>query len=81
MNIDEGLTFEPIVAALNRHRVNYIVIGGLAVILHGVDIARTLDIDITPASDKGNLKRLSAALKELDAKLRAPGSEEPSTVL
>lgn len=65
-----------IVAVLNRHGVRYVVIGGFAAVLHG--LARTTaDLDITPAPDPDNLSRLSTALRELDARLLAPGAEEP----
>lgn len=76
MNIDEGLDFEPIIETLNKHRVAYVVIGGVAGLLHGADLPRTFDLDITPASDNANRKRLAVALKELEAKLRAPGLDE-----
>lgn len=68
------LDAEAIFEVLNRHRVRYIVIGGMAGILHGSGLT-TFDLDITPAQDEENLTRLSAALQELDAKLRV--SEGP----
>lgn len=58
---------------LNRHRVRYVVIGGVACQLFGVDLPRTADLDITPADDLENRKNLAAALEELEALLRAPG--------
>lgn len=65
-----------IAATLNRHGVRYVVIGGFAAVLHG--LARTTeDLDITPAPDPDNLSKLSDALRELDARLLAPGAEEP----
>ena len=71
------VAFERIVATLNEHKVKYVVIGGLAALLQGVPLPRTADIDVTPASDPANKKRLAAALRDLDARLRAPGLEEP----
>jgi hypothetical protein len=59
-----------IIATLNRHGVQYVVIGALAAQLQGAPIPRTRDIDITPASDHDNLQRLSAALHELMARIR-----------
>jgi hypothetical protein len=59
-----------IIATLNRHGVRYVVIGALAAQLHGAPIPRTRDIDITPAATDDNLGRLSAALHELDARIR-----------
>ncbi|HVA06285.1 MAG TPA: hypothetical protein VNG12_06025 [Acidimicrobiales bacterium] len=59
-----------IIASLNRHGVHYVVIGALAAQLQGAPIPRTRDIDITPATDTGNLQRLSNALHELSARIR-----------
>jgi hypothetical protein len=67
---------KPILEALGRHKVDYVVIGGLAAQLHGAAIERTYDLDITPARDADNLGRLAAALREIGAKLRLPGMEE-----
>lgn len=57
---------------LDRHRVEYVVIGGFAIELHDVAISPTRDIDITPAGTTANLKRLAAALTELEARFRIP---------
>lgn len=65
------LDAEAIFAVLSRHQVRYVVIGGMAGILHGSGLS-TLDVDITPAADNENLQRLVKALEELDAKLRVP---------
>jgi len=76
---DESLTpvaFERIVEALNRGKVSYLVIGGVAAILQGVPLPRTADLDVTPASDIENKKRLARVLRDLDAKLRVSGLEE-----
>ncbi len=68
--------FEAIVRILNKHRVEYVVIGGMAAIVQGVPLPRTFDVDITPASDRKNYTRLAGALIEMEAKLRAPGLDE-----
>ena len=59
---------EKLIRALNRHRVKFVLIGALAARLYGFP-RLTADADITPASDKKNLERLAAALKDLDAKV------------
>jgi hypothetical protein len=61
-----------IVAAFNRHRVRYIVIGALAAIAQQAPIDPTRDIDFTPEMTQANLRRLSAALEELGARIRTP---------
>jgi hypothetical protein len=69
------LDAESIVSTLNKYGVKYVVIGAFAAQLQGAPIPRTRDIDVTPASDSANLKRLSAALHELDARIRT--AEDP----
>jgi hypothetical protein len=64
----------PILEALVRHQVEFIVIGGLAAAAHG-SILPTFDIDITPSRSKENLGRLSAALRELGARIRTDAVE------
>ena len=66
------LDVEALIEVLNRHGVRYVVIGGIAALLHGSGLT-TLDLDITPAGDGENLTRLAAALAELDARLRVSG--------
>ena len=60
--------FDPrqIVASLERHRANYVLIGGLARVLRGCDEITT-GVDITPAFGADSLERLAAALQELAA--------------
>ena len=54
--------------ALARNRVDYVVIGGVAVIAHG-HTRNTRDVDLMAAADRTNLERLAAALRELGARL------------
>src|SRR5207247_10373795 len=65
-------TFRPqeIIAALARHGVEYVLIGGFAAVTYGAPHI-TNDLDITPNDDLDNLERLSAALDDLDARIRA----------
>jgi hypothetical protein len=60
---------ERILEELAAHRVDYVMIGGLAAAVHGSDLV-TGDIDITPATGNDNLARLSRALTDLDARIR-----------
>ncbi len=59
-------TFSPqeIFAALHRHSVDYVAIGGIAANAHG-SRRLTLDVDIIPAPDERNYERLAVALDEL----------------
>jgi hypothetical protein len=66
--------FEPerILQVLTAHGVDYVLIGGLAAASHGSPFL-TQDVDITPDTGVENLSRLSAALMELGARIRAEG--------
>jgi hypothetical protein len=63
------LDLERLLAVLDRHRVVYVLIGGLAAVYHGSPFP-TEDADITPESGRRNLDRLAAALRELNARIR-----------
>jgi hypothetical protein len=66
---------QEILAALDRHGVRYILIGGMAAVLHG-DSHQTTDVDVVPEAGKDNLTRLSAALRDLHARIRVTGEPE-----
>ena len=53
---------------LERHGVQYVVVGGIAAQIAGAPIV-TRDLDITPARDRDNLVRLADALRELHAEI------------
>ena len=59
---------------LNRHGVDYLVIGGFAVIAHG-HVRATKDVDLIASEERENLERLAAALSELGARLRGVDAE------
>lgn len=56
--------------SLHGHGVDYVLIRGMAAVLHGSPTV-TNDADIVPDPDTDNLKRLSAALVDLDARIRS----------
>lgn len=56
-------------AVLDRHHVEYVVVGGFAANVHGA-VRPTKDIDVAPATTTQNLTRLVAALRELKAGIR-----------
>jgi hypothetical protein len=64
---------EAILGVLNKHRVKYIVIGGIASQLHGAPTERSRDTDVVVRRSRPNLVRLCAALDELGARLRVQG--------
>jgi hypothetical protein len=69
-----GLDPERIFSALDIHKVDYVVIGGIAVQVHG-HVRMTNDIDLIPSPSPANLQRLADALNDLDARILNPGSE------
>ena len=78
LTVPERVPYRPdeLLGVLERHRVRYVVIGGLAAELRGSPYI-TRDVDVTPSRDRANLRRLAAALRELNATLRVPGVEGP----
>ena len=72
----QPLNAAAIVDVLNRHRVKFVVIGAFAAIAQHAPIPATRDIDLTPDSSPENRTRLSAALKELGARIRTDAVDE-----
>jgi hypothetical protein len=58
--------FFDLLRVLSEHRVEFVVIGGLAVALHGY-VRATKDLDIVPEQSRANLTGLWNALSEIDA--------------
>ena len=70
------LSAEDILATLTRHQADYMVIGAFAAIAQGAPLEATHDVDVTPRRDTENLRRLSVALTELDARIRVDDLDE-----
>ena len=51
------------VRVLNKHRVRYVVIGGIAAQIHDLPVPATVDIDLTPDRGKQNLERLAKTFR------------------
>lgn len=75
MVAETPLDAERILRALAGHRVDYVIVGGLAVQAHG-HLRTTVDIDVLPRPEPANLGRLADALNSLDARILNPGSEQ-----
>lgn len=65
-----------ILETLAKHRIEFVVIGGVAVAHHGY-VRTTKDIDIVPEPSEENLRRLWDALVELEAVPLALGELRP----
>jgi hypothetical protein len=73
------LTFDShaIFEVLAKHRVDFIVVGNVAAVLHGVPV-NTFDTDVVHSRQSDNIQRALAALRELDARYRLRKDEKLS---
>jgi hypothetical protein len=62
-------------SALAAEKLEFVLIGGMAAILHG-DVGVTVDLDVVPNRDAANLERLARALRALGARIRTEGEPE-----
>lgn len=65
----DRLRARDLLGALVEHRVEFVLIGGLAAVLHGSP-AMTNDADICPSRSPDNLERLADALRAMHARIR-----------
>lgn len=63
---ERPLDISKLFAVLAGYDIDFVVIGGVAAQVHG-HRRTTMDLDLTPDPDPENLRRLSAALSELEA--------------
>lgn len=71
-----ALDAEEMLRRLTAHGVDFVVIGGIAAVLHGSAQA-TYDLDICYATDPGNLVSLADVLLDLRARLKGVDRELP----
>lgn len=69
------LDVDRIVATLRRHSVDFVVIGGIAVLAHGHPRA-TFDLDFVADLAEDNMRRLAEALEELGARVRGVDADD-----
>src|SRR5271157_5141350 len=62
--------FFSVFQTLASHRVDFIVVGGVAAVLRGAPVS-TFDLDVVHSTASENVGRLLAALEDLDACYRA----------
>jgi len=67
--------FEIIFLQLEKHHVRYLVVGGVAVVLHGYP-RFTADLDLVLSMQRDNIERTILALKQLSYQSRAPVDAE-----
>ncbi len=76
MNDWRPLDAERILERLTARGVDFVIIGGIALVLHG-SASTTHDLDICFATDDGNLTALGNALLDLNARLRGVADDVP----
>lgn len=64
--LDRNFNPRGLLATLDRHRVDYIVVGGLARVIHGAPEVAD-ELDMVPSLRGQNTERLQAAFDELEA--------------
>ena len=69
----------PLLDALDRKQVDFVVIGGVAGLAHG-SAYPTYDLDIAYARGRRNLERLAAALRDIGVRLRGASDDLPFLV-
>ncbi len=71
--------YEEVLRALNLKKVAYVVVGGIAVSLHGVPKS-TADLDLMIALNNQNLRKITGILDDLGYRPRIPMKIEDITI-
>src|ERR1700760_668093 len=74
--LGKALDPQPLLEALDRHGVDFVVVGGLAGLAHGSSYP-TYDLDIAYSRERSNRRRLVAALSEIGVTLRGAPPDLP----
>ncbi|HEX6780740.1 MAG TPA: hypothetical protein VF125_01780 [Solirubrobacterales bacterium] len=74
--LQKPLRPQPLLGALDRHGVDFVLVGGLAGIAHGSSFP-TYDLDIAYSRDRPNIERLVDALREIGVTLRVAPADLP----
>ena len=76
--VESWSSFRPsaLLRQLVAHGVDFVVIGGIALIAHG-SARNTRDLDVVYATDQANLEALGATMVEIGARLRGVPDEVP----
>lgn len=71
--------YEEVLRALNLKKVAYVIVGGIAVNLHGVPRS-TADLDLMIALNNQNLRKITSILDDLSYRPRIPTKIEDITI-
>jgi hypothetical protein len=66
--------FLEILKILSKHKVDFIVVGGVCAVIHGAPVT-IFDLDMVHFRSPDNLSRLVSALRELDVYYRGRGGQ------
>jgi hypothetical protein len=69
------LKFLEILKVLARHRVDFIIVGGVSAVLHGAPVT-TFDLAVVHVRGRENIARLLSALEELEAVYRVQPEQQ-----
>lgn len=75
-DLGKPLQPEPLLRALDRQAVDFVLVGGLAGLAHGSSYP-TFDLDVAYSRDRQNLRRLVEALREIGVTLRGAPADLP----
>jgi hypothetical protein len=75
-DLGQSLHAKPLLGALERHGVDFVVVGGIAGLAQGSSYP-TFDLDVAYARDQANLRRLVDALTEIGVSLRGAPPDLP----
>lgn len=75
MSHPKSADLEALLEALQQAKIDYVVVGGVAAVLHGAPIT-TLDLDIVHKQTAENIERLLGMLEAVEAELR-PSRDGP----
>ncbi|MEN8263260.1 MAG: hypothetical protein ABFR82_07340 [Nitrospirota bacterium] len=67
--------YEEIFKLLNKKRINYVVVGGVAFVLHGI-VRLTADLDLMISLDRKNVAKFVGVMKEFGYKPKLPVKPE-----
>lgn len=65
--------YEDIFKAFEKEKIDYVVVGGLAAVLHGL-MRLTVDLDLIVALEKSNLEKFSEVMKKLGYRPKVPAN-------
>ncbi|HEV2859191.1 MAG TPA: hypothetical protein VGW80_12395 [Solirubrobacterales bacterium] len=75
-DLGKSLQAGPLLEALERHGVDFVVVGGVAGLAHGSSYP-TYDLDVVYSRDPANLRRLAEALADIEVTFRGDPADLP----